>query len=358
MTIGHCQARAAIVLAVLLVLSYGATARADELRSKGTVLTGTVKHVSPKEVAFDTEYGEGTIVVKIEDVEDLKSDGRFIVMHGPSGKTSGRIFGLHDGKLVVGDDEASATEIDVADVHAFVSIEGPDDTFANNMRRRLALWDGAFDLGFGVTRATTDTTTFNVGFLADRKKKPTRLTFETGYVYGTQKDDDGEENLTEKEATAMLRGEYDFAAQWFTFGSIDAEYDRVEHLDIRTVPKAGVGYRFWEAENGLFQVEVGGAYVYEKFDGGDENDYFSIVLGKLLEYDLPYFGSHFHWRTDFLPAIDDWSDYLVRSEAALLVPMYKYLNLKFAVEDEYDKTPAEDTEKNNFKSTLGLALVY
>jgi hypothetical protein len=48
----------------------------------------------------------------------------------------------------------------------------------------------------------------------------------------------------------------------------------------------------------------------------------------------------------------------VRSEAALLVPMYKFLNLKFAIADEYDSTPAEDADKNSFESTLGLALVY
>jgi hypothetical protein len=333
-------------------------AHADELRSKGTTLSGTLQNVSAKEVAFDTEYGKGTVTVKMEDVEDLRTDGRFIAVYGPSGRATGRVLSLRDGTLVVGDDEASAVSIDLADLHAIVGIEGPEDTFANNMRRRLALWDGVFDLGFGITRATTDTTTFTTGFLADRKKKPTRFTFQAGYRYGKQKDEDGDTSKTEDELMGLIREEYDFAPRWFAFGSLDAERDTIEELSVRVVPKAGVGYRIWEATNGLFQVEAGGAYVYEDYFGDNTNEYFSLVLGKLIEYDLPFFGSHFHWRTDYLPAVDDWSDYLVRSEAALLVPMYKFLSLKFAIADEYDSTPGEDSDKNSFESSLGLAVVY
>jgi len=356
---GLVRARACCAFVLVLSIAFAVRAVADELKSKGTTLTGTVKTVSAKGVAFDTEYGKGTLVVAIEDVEDVRSDGRFVVVYGPSGQTTGKILGLREGKLLVGDDAASAVEIALADVHAVVGVEGPEDSFANSMRKRLALWDGSFDVGFGITRSTADTTTFALGFLADRKKKPTRLTFQTGYNYGREKAEDGAENTTANELFGLLRGEYDFAARWFTFSSVDAEYDEVESLDIRTVPKLGAGYRFWESANGLFQVEAGGAYIYEKFSNGDDNDYFSVAFGKLFEYDLPYFGSHFHWRTDYLPSVSDWTgDYLLRSEAALLVPMYRFVNLKFAVADDYDSTPAEGAKHNTLKSTAGIAFVY
>ena len=69
--------------------------------------------------------------------------------------------------------------------------------------------------------------------------------------------------------------------------------------------------------------------------------------------------------------MDDWSDYLVRSEAALLVPLVDWLKLKFAISDTYDSTPAEEddprtpdpddtdeVQKNTFVSTIGIAATY
>ena len=54
----YCHACVAASSVIFILLSCSVSAWADELRSQGTVLAGTVKHVSTKEVAFDTEYGE------------------------------------------------------------------------------------------------------------------------------------------------------------------------------------------------------------------------------------------------------------------------------------------------------------
>jgi hypothetical protein len=99
--------------------------------------------------------------------------------------------------------------------------------------------------------------------------------------------------------------------------------------------------------------------VYEKFFGGDDNGYFAIAFGKLLEWKLPWLGSELTWRTDYLPAVDDWAgDYLIRSDAALLVPMVSWLKFKVGVSESYDSTPAEDTDKNSLSTTVGLAATY
>ena len=213
-----------------------------------------------------------------------------------------------------------------------------------------------------MTQGTTDTTTLSTGFLADRKKKPSRITFQTGYRYGTQKEKGpapSPRTTTENEIKALLRGERDVLPRTYAFASTDGEYDEIEALSIRTVPKLGMGYRLWETKTGLFQLEAGGAYVYERFFGGDTNDYFSVAFGKLLETALPYLGAKFSWRTDYLPSVDDWAgDFLVRSSAALLVPMVGNLNLKLAGTDEYDSTPADGTDENTLTTTAGVALTY
>ena len=338
-------------------------AAADEVKVAGDVLEGKLETVTASSVEFSTEYGSGTLSIPLDKVEAISSEKQFYFVHGDDGATTGRVWAIRDGKFVVGSDEASATEIDPGTIHDVYDAEKMEGRMGW-LRRATALWHGTFDLGFGITKSTTDTTSVAAGFTLDRKKKPSRVTASASYRYGTQKTkdddpatDDGKET-TENEIKGMLRGEYDVRPRLYWYASQDAEYDEIESLSYRLVPKTGLGYRFWESDNGLFQLEAGGAYVYENYFGSDDDGYFAIAFGKLLEWKLPWFGSEFSWRTDYLPAADDWGNYLLRSDAALLIPMISWLKFKIGVSETYNSEPAEDTDKNTITTTAGLAAVY
>ena len=75
-----------------------------------------------------------------------------------------------------------------------------------------------------------------------------------------------------------MRGEYDLTQRLLAFGSADAEYDAIQDLSVRAVPKAGLGYKLYETKTDFFQVEGGGAYVYQRYFGGDTEDYFAIAF--------------------------------------------------------------------------------
>jgi len=355
-----------VIVALSALVSVAMTASvvaADEIKVNGDLLRGKLKAVTASSIEFLTDYGDGTLSIPLDKVESITSDTEFYFVHGDDGATTGRVLAIRDGNFIVGQDEATATVIEagsVHDVYDAAKMEGRTGW----LRRATALWHGTFDVGYGITKSTTDTTSVSAGFTLDRKKKPSRVTAAASYRYGTQKTkdddpatDDGKET-TENEIKGMIRGEYDLIPRLYWYGSQDAEYDEIESLSYRLVPKTGLGYRFWESDNGLFQLEAGGAYVYENFFGNDDDGYFSIAFGKLLEWKLPWFGSEFSWRTDYLPAVDDWGDYLVRSDAALLVPMISWLKFKIGVSETYDSSPADGTDKNTLSTTAGLAAVY
>ena len=337
------------------------TAVADELKVGGDTLHGTIDKITASTIEFTTDYGNGSVSIPIEKVESVTSDTEFYFIHGDDGATTGKLLAIRDGAFIVGASEASATTIEAANVHDVYSAAAMHGS-TGWLREATALWHGSFDLGYSITSSTLDSSGVFVGFTADRKKKPSRITFGASYRYATNESevDDGaggtdkEEDTSENEAKGSLRGEYDLIPKLYWFGSQDAEYDEIESLSYRLVPKSGLGYRFWETDNGLFQLEVGGAYVYENFFGSDDEGYFSIAFGKLLEWQMPWFGSELTWRTDYLPAVDDWGDYLVRSDAALLVPMISWLKFRIGVSETYDSTPAEDTDKNTLATTCGL----
>lgn len=356
-------ARVAACSALLCAAIGFSNAMADEIRVNGDLLQGTVEAVTASSIEFSTDYGGGTLSIPLDKVESISCEKEFYFIHGDDGTTTGRVLAIRNGKFVVGSDEATASEIDpgtVHDVYAADKMEGR----MGWLRRATALWHGTFDLGFGVTKSTTDTTSVAAGFTFDRKKKPSRVTASASYRYGTQKTkdndpatDDGKET-TENEIKGMIRGEYDIRPRLYWYASQDAEYDEIESLSYRLVPKTGLGYRLWESDKGLFQLEAGGAYVYENYFGNEDDGYFAIAFGKLLEWKIPWFGSEFTWRTDYLPAADDWGNYLIRSDAALLVPMISWLKFKIGVSETYNSEPAEDTDKNTITTTAGLAAVY
>lgn len=397
MDAGHGCTRQALVAALTVALTVALPlardgARADEVKVKGDVIHGKIAGVKDGAVLLDTpDYGKDQkLVIPFENVEDVKTDGPMQVLHGEDGETVGHVLGLQDGKLLVGTDAATATPVDLATIHSAVPIGG-DVSWMDRTRSRFRYWDGSFDLAWGLTQSRIDDTSLLVAFSATRKKNPTRLYFDILGNYGKQKkeefdeddsDGDGIRSETRKEETTTqdllqgrARGEYDLTSRLFVFGSGDAQYDGVQRLSIRGVPKAGLGYKIWETKTDLFQVEAGGAWVYEKFFGGESNDFFAVAFGSFLDTGL-WFGSRFTWRMDYLPAVDDWAnDYLLRNEAALIIPMLDPLNFKISLIDEYDSTPARKTlvdtvngvdqqvsvkaaDNNKLILAIGLSLVF
>ena len=59
----------------------------------------------------------------------------------------------------------------------------------------------------------------------------------------------------------------------------------------------------------------GPGFMYQRFFGGDTDNYFTILFGGDLEAQLPY-GSKFTLKAEYLPEIFDFKDsYLIRTFA-------------------------------------------
>ena len=348
------HAARAIVVAALL--AYAAAAVADEVLSKGTVLHGKVTALSGAGITFAPEYGKGALAIKWENIENLKTDVPFQILYGDNQEADAPLQGFSAGKLAV-----DATTVDVATIHSGVPIGAAGLSFNDRMRSAWRYWHGNFDLGVNVQQSTTDTTGFLVGFGTLRTKDPTKFTLGASYRYGTEKKQGQPKSTTQDQLLGLIREDYSFTPRIYGFASGDAMYDGIQRLSIRGVPKAGVGYVFWQEQldedrRNFLQGEVGPSWVYEKYFGGTDRDYYAIAFGALAGYYLPY-GAHFDWRLDYLPAVDNFTtDYLLRTEAALTAPLIALVSAKFLVRDEYNNQPAPGAKRNSLFLTLGLSV--
>jgi putative salt-induced outer membrane protein YdiY len=261
-------------------------------------------------------------------------------------------------QVIVGDDPDNAIAIEVSTIfRSFTEQEFSDSTF-DRLKSRYRHWRGSFDFGFAATQATIDTGLIDFGFEAERKKEPTRLLMLMRYRYAIQQEQDEPENVIENELRGLLRGEYDITKRWFAFASITGEYDEIESLSLRSVPKGGLGYKIWEAEKGFLSADLGMSYVYQEFFGGSTDSYTAVSFGTEAKYQLPY-SAVFTARGEYLPSVSEpTGNYLLRGSTAVAVPMLSWLAVKLTLFDEYNNRPAEGAQRNKFTITAGLSMLF
>lgn len=347
------------LVALLATLVLGRTAAADEIVVQGDRLRGTVVSVTATTVVFETKYGKGNIEIPIEEVESLSTEKEYVFSHGDDGLTQGRILGVEEGVVLVGPEGSDPVRVPTGDIQIVQSREAYEESPLAAAKNTMRYWSGNLDLGFSLTQSTVDSTSLGAGLGVKRVKGPARFSFDSGFTYATQQKRGETETKLSDQLFGKVREEYDLSPRFFGYGNGWLEYNGIQRLSVRGIPEAGVGYKFWKSEEkdstDFFAGTIGGSWVYEKFFGGMDQDYFAVSFGLQAEVPLPY-GSKFTGSVSYLPSVTDFTnDFLIKSEAALLFPIYKQLSFKFSIANDYDNTPAPDTSFNYLTTLIGLS---
>jgi len=314
--------------------------------------------VTAEGVEFETIYGKGAILIQWSDIEMIRSVEEFLVLYGEAEEAIGRIWGLENGELMVGKSRASAIRIPVGQIYRSITRDQYDKSRLEWLRVRYRYWTANYDLAFSFTEATTDTTSFSTALEISRKKKPTDFFFGAYYFFGSTKESGESRATTENRLLGRTRLDRDLTDRSFTFGQVSAEYDEIQKLSLRTDPVVGVGHRFVAREKLTISGRTGPGYVYQRYFGGDTEDYFTILFGGDLEADLHY-GSKFRWSGEYLPAVSAWKDnYLIRTTADWTMPIVGWLDFKIAVFDTYNNLSPPGTDRNSFTTIAGLSFRF
>jgi len=337
-----------LTLALLCALT-AAPAAADSLVVKGDTLRGKVANLGADGVVFDPVYGAGTLTVPWADVEGIESDEPVTVLFGEEGELRGRLLGLDaQGALLVGSDPASAQAVETAQL--FEMFDGE----VSSLRSRFRHWTASFDAGGSFTDATTDRISGTLGTRVEFANAPFHWLLEGGARFSEQKDENRSRDVTENLQFLFSRGEYDIVPRVFGFGSLRLTRDTVQELSLRTEPKAGLGARLIERETFKLSADVGAAFVDEDFSGGRRSSFWAVAFGAQSEAQLPY-GAIWRARAEYVPSVTDWTeDYLLRGSTELDFPLLGWLSFVLSAVDEYDSTPADDTQHNRFTTSAAL----
>ncbi len=343
-----------ITLFAIVFLSTSA-ANGDEIRFKNTTLRGTVSGVNAKGVTFQTGYGE--IVVPFGDIETLTTDKPRYVVHGDVGGTQGRILGVEDGALIVGESLDTASRIPGATIRNVDNLENLKD-LGKRLRNKFRYWSASLDAGLTYSDKTTDEVDFNLAVKVERLKKPYRFVARVGYIFSQDNPAGEKSSKSDNELRGFVKAERDLTEKLFLLTSHDLEYDEIDRISLRWISVLGPGIRIVDTDKRKLQLEIGPGYHYERNFGGGSNDYATAYFG--FEGKTTFsFGSTLETRMVYTPSVNDWTgDYVILSEISLRVPIEKYISLRISIADTYDNTPDPDAQRNELKTIVSLSFVF
>jgi len=335
----------AIVVAAMLCLSLASVSFADEIQfTNGDRLTGKIKSAADGKMVIATDVA-GDVTVDLAKVKTF---------------TTTEPIEIHVGEKNVVKTTVSAGPQGSVQAAAGGGIAGGPIAIKDikTINPPPVKWTGAVTANGLLTRGNSNTESIGIAIDASRRSEQDRISFDAGYLYGRQKNPDTGQSTTTTD-NWFLFGKYDyfFTKRFYGFASARVERDRIAELKLRFTPSVGVGYQWIEKPDMNFLTEGGIAWVYEDFENAPSDDHFALRLAYHFDKKLNDKVNFFH-DLEYLPSIEDSSDFNVNTDAGVRVTLTKNMFTEFRFEWKYDGEPAPGAAQNDLRYLLGVGWAF
>lgn len=325
------------VVVCAVIIGMASLAAADEVVFKnGDRLSGKIVKLDGGKLTISTAMA-GEVNVNMTDVKTFATDGPIDVHLKDGTVVRQKIVAGEDGRFAIEKGGAlQAQSFPIADV---ASINPP-----------AVKWTGSLSAGVLVTRGNSYSDNFNINFDAVRRAADDRITVGGGYAYGREKDTNtGDKNVNRENWFALGKYDYFFTPKFYGYGNARVEKDRIADLDLRFTPGVGVGYQWVESAKTNFSTEGGVSWVYEQFTSPDETrQHVAARLAYHLDHKLNDRVQFFH-DLEFLPSVENLSEYLVNAQAGLRASLTEAMFTEFKIVYKYNSDPSTTADKTDLQ---------
>ncbi len=219
-------------------------------------------------------------------------------------------------------------------------------------------WKTSLAVGANLNQGNTETLGINSALTTEREteKMEYRMGIEANYGENTTTAEDGSENTdkTTQNAKAYANIKRKLGAPYL-YSNNSILHDEIGGIDYRAIIGVGGGLYAVDTDKDKLGIELGLAYIYEKFESGEDDDGMSLRLA--ARHDHTFSETAKLWAAvEYLPATDDFADYLLNAEIGTETVLNSKLSLRVVAQDRYDNTPPDGLENNDL--SLIAALVY
>jgi putative salt-induced outer membrane protein YdiY len=212
-------------------------------------------------------------------------------------------------------------------------------------------WITSASFGLSLAKGNTDNLLATGNLLSSRKWNANEIDLGADGTYG---ETDGEKSAESVHGFAQYNRL--FTERLFGLLRADALHDAIAEVDYRVTLSPGAGYYFIKSTNTFLRGEAGPGFVFEK-QGGEERTYVTLRFAE--RYETKINDRVKLWQSlEFLPAVEDFNDYVINAEIGLDTSLTPKLSLRTFVQDTYDSVPAAGLDKNDVKLVVGIAYKF
>ena len=331
----------------------------DEITTLGQTLRGQIISLDETGITFETVYGDGTLTLRYETLENVTSQTPYHIIYGENIVVRGWLLGIQDGQLIVGTDPSVAQGVPLKDIIIGIPQKIYEESSLSRARMDFRHWRATLDLGWSLEQGAVEKNKIDISLNVERRKKPTRFVFDVRSAFETQQAGDGPSSTTKNEISSFLLGARDISDRFFLFLQPAGEFDKPRRIDSRFFPSAGVGYRFAEKQQDtLIEFPIGFGFVKEKFEGFGDNSYASLYLGLEGRYNV---GKNItlEGKLLYMPGLSDLgNNWLFRARFDVRVPIIDPIALNLRLTNNNDNNPSPEVGNNKFTTTVALSLQF
>ena len=331
-----------LLAASLMAALAAVQANADKVTLKsGSFLTGKAGLIQDGKLAF-TSDDVGEIKIDVKKIASLESDKDHVVQYKDRTEETKKVS-VKDGDYVVGEEK-----LDMANVKA--------------IDPNVETWHGSVNFAGTVTRGNTVGESATITADVNRRWEKDRFTADGGYYYSAK--GDSKQTKTKDTSRFALKAQEDHfwnGEGFYTYVNGNYEFDKILMLEYQARLGVGVGYQWFEKQDyGLgkmsFNQELGGTYVFEKYEHKDSDEYGTVRYAHHFSWDLMAVENlAFTHNLEFLPQLDEPTDnYLFNTDAGLTYSFSKNWQLTAKAEWDYKKKVTVGAKHSDLRYILGV----
>ncbi len=348
----------AVIIGVVLLAS--ASARADVVTtSDGSRIVGTVERIADGKLVIQTEIA-GRLEIDASKVTGISTDRPVNVAVSSGDMLVGPIDASPEAGTSVVRSKLGDISISPSNV-TMLWPEGTENPKIVAIRKEANAeieaakphWSATLEAGASSTDGNTDTLVGHGRFDAKRTSKDDLLHFYLAGKYAEQDD-----SRTTNEYFGGIRYENMITERWYWYARTELEFDEFEDIDLRATATAGAGHYWLKQPEHELKTSAGAGYRHEAYDGGRTEDDFVLDLGLDYRVDLAPWAQFTH-STVYSPDVEDFDNYRLRLDTALLVPFKdERWAWKIGMRNEYNSRPQRGFDRldNMYYTSIVLSL--
>ncbi len=336
-------------MAAVLLAALAAIAGADVVLLKnGDCVTGKVVSATGGRLTLKSD-AMGTLVIELDRVRTFSTEEPIVVRFQDGTVIHRAVRADEEGKVATLEGGVLAAQS--FPISAIAEVNPPE--------KPKAAWKGHVTAGYTQTTGNSKTTSASLDAEFVRRGEEDRLTAAASYLYGRQTDSAGNDNLTNDKWYVLAKYDYFLSRKAYVFVNTTYEKDRVADLDARAIGGVGFGYQWVESKRLNFNTDIGLGAMHEEYSNPTTTT--NTLVGQAgYHFDAALVPDRltFLHDTRYVPNLEAFSDYKVKTSAELRASVTQAIFASFKVTVDYNAKPPAGKKSTDVAYIFGLGVNF